>query len=195
MLPDFPKVKQPITDRVNFALRRLVNSHPMLQGIGREFHQEGRSWAAYGESAEDKRHSYEHYELPHGLPVDELIADGPQAIVSRIPDLARPMAESIVEGLMKRIQEAAADENVTAARSAGNPQTFDEYLDALRGFKIEFGEDGKPRMPTMLITDPSLEPRIRGWLADPECREKLKALVEEKKVEFDARESNRTLAD
>ncbi|WP_306142619.1 hypothetical protein [Roseibium sp. MMSF_3412] len=77
----------------------------------------------------------------------------------------------------------------------GNPLSFETILEALEKVQIDFDEDGKPSMPTMVIS-PSMRPKIEELMSDPkrpEFERKQKEIIEKKRLEWRDREANRTL--
>ena len=78
------------------------------------------------------------------------------------------------------------------------PLTFQQVLDTWEKMEIPFDKAGKPIMPSLLVdsaTQTELNEKLPQWLQDPEYMKQLTQLIEQKRKEFDERETRRRLVD
>jgi hypothetical protein len=194
MLPDFVKVRKPIAEAVTHTLRQLIRQRPLIGAIQQEYFFEGHAWGAFGEDVDDGRHGFREIQTPSAVPTKELIERGPEALLSRLPELAAAMADQIEKRMLDRIVEAASEGGGKAVVQADMPETFDAWLDNLKALEIDFDSEGAPILP-MMVGSGALLARLKSWESDPDNKTKLEAVLRAKREEFDAREGNRTLAD
>ena len=195
MLPDFPSLKAPVIEAFTKELRAAVNARPLLRALHREYHPEGRGFSAMGETDQAQVSRYRRVAMPATLHAEEIIKDGSEALLGKVNDLAAGMAEAIEKGIRERLDKAASEGSPGVHVLTQSPTTFDEYLEGLEKHEIPFDHEGRPHLPRLVHSDPSLEARMRQWFEDDTCRTKMNAFLHRKKAQFDARESDRKLAD
>jgi hypothetical protein len=116
-------------------------------------------------------------------------------LVERMRHGAQDMAAQISKGSFQSISDAV-DKVGNVVNGKGAPFSADLYLEALEKIQIDFGPDGKPRLPTVVVA-PSKGPQIPRVLEslekDPTLSAKFDRLIEKKREEWLVREASRKL--
>ena len=105
-------------------------------------------------------------------------------------DIAYDQEKMFIE-VMRKVTEKTG--NVVDGR--GQPFSYETILKGLETIQIDFDSDGKPRMPTMMVS-PTMNPRINELIEDPaegKFEKRLQEIIEMKRLEWREREANRTL--
>lgn len=120
-----------------------------------------------------------------------------EEIISIIDEKAEEMGAQMARHHLKIISEAA--EEVGNVVDASNKKLSpDLFLEAIGKMSISFDKDGKPNLPTMIISQKMGDEwrRVAAEAnADPEHNAKFKALMKQKKEEYDAEQASRKLVD
>lgn len=75
---------------------------------------------------------------------------------------------------------------------------FEDLLAVWERMELDFGSDGKPLWPTIVLQPAAhaeVVEKMKHWHEDPAFRKKWEELIERKRKEFDAREACRRLVD
>jgi hypothetical protein len=199
MLPDFPEIKGELHFLINQRFRQRVKEGDPVLSLGREqFQHEGMAhrYSTVQGTAHDV--DYAAAEVAISLTREE-IRDLPfPKILERVDRAAEEMC-----GQMARTIYATLDKTLTeqgrSISSEGKPFSFETFLKSLESLDIDFDpETGKPYMPSMIMapdTWESIRQRIPQWEADPDNQKKVDEIMERKRQEWHARESNRQLVD
>lgn len=92
----------------------------------------------------------------------------------------------------------AAEEVGNVVDASNKKLSPDLFLEAIGKMSISFDKDGKPNLPTMIISQKMGDEwrRVAAEAnADPEHNAKFKALMKQKKEEYDAEQASRKLVD
>lgn len=76
--------------------------------------------------------------------------------------------------------------------------TFDDILNTWSNMQIDFGPDGLPQWPQIVVSPEAhaeLAQKMPQWLKDAECRRKWAELTNQKRKDWDEREARRKLVD
>ena len=109
-----------------------------------------------------------------------------------------PVAEDIAydqEKMFFEVMRKVTEKTGNIVDGRGQPFSYETILEVLKTIQIDFDSDGKPRMPTMMIS-PEMMPRIKELSEDPAARKfekRRQEIVEMKRLEWREREANRTL--
>ena len=116
-------------------------------------------------------------------------------LVERMRHAAQDMAAQITKSSFQSISDAV-DKVGNVVDGKGAPFSAALFLEALEKIQIDFGPDGKPRFPTLVVA-PSKGPQIQRILEsleqDPQLSAQFHKLIEVKKEEWLAREASRKL--
>lgn len=111
------------------------------------------------------------------------------------------MAESIKEQQIRTLLSAVervAEKVGNVVQAGGRPFTFDTWLEALDRIHMEFDDSGNPQFPTFLLSPEMflhMREQISAWETNDDYARRLAELVARKRLEWNARESNRKLVD
>lgn len=118
--------------------------------------------------------------------------------IQEILEAFLPAAESMASGQMQMLFEMlneTTEKTGNKVDGAGRTLSFDLILEALEKVEIAFDHEGNPDMPTMMV-HPDMRARLEALNNDPkkkEFEEKQQKLIDRKRLEWRAREANRTL--
>lgn len=197
MLPDFPKLKDKCEDALTRLMRDLARKDGLIAMIpvGRDFEGDKMSSGQVDGNVRDSE--YTTIQSETSISKEEVIEKGFGAYIERAQNVAEDMKRQQTQMIFRQLKEATeATGNVVDNK--GGPLTQDTYLQAIETVWIEFADDGKPQMPS-LVTGPELYKKLEvlfpQWLADPAFNKRLEEILAKKKKEWDDREGNRKLVD
>jgi hypothetical protein len=196
MLPDYPKVKSHLSQRLNSFVQERIDFHlGPLRTVARIRLFEGSTRSMTRESGEvDPGRTFEaRAELALGK--DELPMITLQDVLAKLDRGAQEMARQMAENTYQTISDAVEKVgNVTDA--GGRRLTAEVILDALSSIHIEFRPDGTARMPEMHI-HPSLAEAAKLAIAELEgnadLRRQFQQIIEDRREVWRAREASRKL--
>jgi hypothetical protein len=197
MLPDYPKLKKDISERLNYFIRKRLNHYlGPLSEIGHIRHFEGsgsRIVRPSGEEEPTQMHEIRSKEME--FKAEEVPSMTLDKILKKFDEMAFSMAEQIAQNFYKTVTEAThkAGTTVDGKQSKMSAQII---LEVLSKMQIDFDTEGKARMPEIHI-HPNLEEATKRALEElnknPELKKDFEYLIVEKKEEWRAREASRKL--
>lgn len=107
-------------------------------------------------------------------------------------DLATSSIRTLAPGFFKGLAEIT-DAAGTSVDGRGQPFSFDMLNDVLEKLYIEFDEEGKPILPTLLM-HPMMAERIKNMRLTPEQERRQAEIIERKKAEYYAKKRTRRLS-
>lgn len=197
MLPDFPTLKDKCRDALTKLMRDLSRRDGLVALIprGRDFEGDKMSSGTVDGHVRDSE--YTTIQTETSIPREVLIEKGFLAHVEQAHKVASDMQRQEAQMIFKHLEEVT-ERTGNTVDNGGRPLTSDTYLELLDKVWIEFDDNGKPFMPT-LVTGPALNQKLRElmpkWAVDPAFNAKLEAILTRKKKEWDDRESHRKLVD
>ena len=108
-----------------------------------------------------------------------------------IEEMAETEAKSVYEQIIKSVNEVG---NIVSGD--GKPFSMDLFFETLEKISIDFDKAGNPEPLTPVVNSdlwPSVEKVLSQAKADPEDDKRYKEIIERKREEWRARESNRKL--
>jgi hypothetical protein len=198
MLPDFPKIKKKHVEAIDKYLGELVNQDPLFSGIRVEHHFEGSRMSyktVNGEPNETKYHQVASSEFQ--VKREDIIAKGAMAYVENLRAAAEEMKRQKAGYLFEKMKEVT-DRTGNVVNGKGQPFSFELFAELVNKIWIDFDEDGKPIMPTMVVP-PELGEKLRvilpEWEKKPEYKKTIDEIIDRKRKEWNDRESHRKLVD
>jgi hypothetical protein len=196
MLPDCPTLKREVSQRLTALFRQMVNQYLGVVGEApRSVIHEGRRTAMIRESGEvDETPLFQAtagWEIK-AAEVPTMTVDG---LLERMRNAAKDMAAQISKGSFQSISDAV-DKIGNVVDGKGAPFSADLFLNAIEKIQIDFGPDGKPRLPTLVVgpsQGPDIQRALESFEKDPEQLAKFDKLIEKKREEWLAREASRKL--
>ena len=191
MFPDFLKVKERLKKMHAYEMKQAHLSHMgPLADVPKSIIFEGNKTAVmYADGSVNKSNLKE---VQSKLTVDsaEFEKMNHEMVLNKINHIAEDMAGKMKKSFYEQIEKSASEVgNVVDA--GGEPFSIDLLLKMLEKMDIDFDEAGNPTF--MMVAGPKLQSSINKALADPKNSRRYHALMERKKEEWRARESNRKL--
>jgi hypothetical protein len=197
MLPDFPKIKKKHVEAINKYLKELINQDPLFSGIRVEHHFEGSRMSYKTVDGEPNETEYEAASSEFQIKKEDVIAKGAMAYVENLRDAAEEMKRQKAGYLFEKMKEVT-DKTGNVVNGKGQPFSFELFVEMIKKIWIDFDEDGKPIMPTVVVS-PELGEKLRvilpEWEKKPEYKKIINYIIEEKRKEWNDRESHRKLVD
>jgi hypothetical protein len=197
MLPDFPKLKAALARRFADVIEAYVQQDPLLSQIRRVPVFEGNELVVQYPDGAERATGFERMLHAVQLNKEELIEKGIAAYGEKLRDMAEDFLRQRKELLFRRTGEVCDDAG-TAIDAQGRPFGPGLFLEMLERVEIDFGEDGQPRLPTIVVS-PEVGAYIRShvaeWEADKEFQARRAQIIEEKRKCWIDRESHRQLVD
>ena len=197
MLPDFPTIKSEIAYFVNQVLRAMARDEPLLSQIKQEHHLEGDKWLSYTVDGEADASKYLEGTGEFTITRQDIISKGPAAFIESVRSAAEQLKEQQAKMVFKKLDEITSKTG-NVVKGTGAPFTPEDMFRALEKVHIDFDEEGKPHMPTMVVS-PQLGAYIKvklpEWKANDTYNKKFDDILRKKKAEWHAREDRRKLVD
>ncbi len=191
MLPEFPKARRKTHEMWSEALFAAFHGiDPFIAQIPVRVQKEGNLAFIGGGDMEYKKCSATS-SFPvrdaEGMSLDEFLGTA----INLGSELGGQQAKRILEAMSKPSPRAMP-------LQWDGPLTFQQILDTWEKMEIDFGDDGLPKWPTVVLNKKAhteFKEKLPGWLEDSKCKQKWAELVERKRKEFDEREARRRLVD
>jgi len=197
MLPDFPKIKKKHVEAINKYLKDLIHQDPLFSGIRVEHHFEGSRMSYKTVDGEPNETEYQAASSEFQVKREDVIAKGAMAYVENLRDAAEEMKRQKAGYLFEKMKEVT-DRTGNVVNGKGHPFSFELFVESIKKIWIDFDEDGKPIMPTMVVS-PELGEKLRvilpEWVKNPEYKKTIDDIIDKKRKEWNDRESHRKLVD
>ena len=197
MLPDFPKLKSDISARLLDFLRLRFRYHlGPLSEIQRYtvFEGAGKSRLVRS-SGEIEESDMKSISAEFSIKDDEVPTMTLESLLERLDEVAKVMAQQMAQHTYQKVSEAVKKVgNVVDARE--RKLSAELILEGLSKIHIDFGPDGKPKMPSFHI-HPDLtkaaQLAIEQFEQNPDLQKQYAEIMQDKKEKWRARESSRKL--
>jgi hypothetical protein len=197
MLPDFPILKHEIENAISkYVERRARQLATGLSEIPERRHFEGGGRNAItrpGEPAEETKMVEIGGEIT--LSRDDLRTMPFPQYVKQFESLADQLAEGKSKMFFAMVEQSV-EKVGNKIDAKGRPFSFDVYHEMMEKMSIEFGPDGKPELPTMIVS-PEMAEKIAKVAEEEkdnvEIEIRNQKLIEKKREEWRAREASRIL--
>lgn len=199
-LPKYKEVKGIVEKAISTRFKAVMkNQLTPFNGSPNIIQHEGKKLVHNTLDNQDSRRDidYQKAVVEYKIELDKIADLTLEEIISIIDEKAEDMGAQIARHHLKIISEAAEDAgNVVDASS--KKLSPDLFLEAIGKMSISFDKDGKPNLPTMIISQKMADEWRRVTAeadADPEHNAKFEALMKQKKEEYDAEQASRKLVD
>ena len=197
MLPDFPKIKRKLEEEINLYLKQLIRQDSLFSQIREEHHFEGNRMSTKYEDGIIDSPGYEKISSEFRVKREDIITKGPGAFVENIQKMAESMKDKKAKLFFERIKEIT-EATGQVVNGKGQPITFEKIMELFEKMLIDFDDQGNPNFPTLVLS-PKMEAEVKAkwkeWQENPEYKIRFKELIEQKRKEWNDRESNRKLVD
>jgi hypothetical protein len=129
-----------------------------------------------------------HQELATMTPEDAMVI-----LDEKAKDMGGQMAKHQFQVLSDTIKETG-----NSVDAKGQKLTPELILETMRKISIDFDKDGKPKLPTIVISDKmsdAWKKVIKEAEADPHHKEEFDKIIEQKRKEYNAEQASRKLVD
>lgn len=195
MLPDFPRIKKKHGEAINKYLRNLMRQDILFSDIREEQQFEGNRMEIKTETGEIDRTEYKQLSTSYNIKREDVITKGPAAFIENIHTMAEEVQKQKAKLFFDKMHEITKKTgNIIDGK--GQPFTHEMFLDTLRKIWIEFDDEGKPMMPTMIVSPElgsKIKERLPEWEANSEYKKQFEEVMEQKRKEWNDRESHRKL--
>lgn len=196
MLPDYPKLKRQFRKRLDRFVKQKVTEraplvrriHAYLQVEGEEIRFEDHQGNIRSSRPKEVKAAFS---IPTNLPPLDTIQQVFQSLEGVAEDMARQSETMVFEKLDESTRETG---NVLDAK--GRPFEPEMLLEMLDSIWIDFDENGKPEMPTVVLHPDlfnSIKDRFKELDSDQDFLRKRAQIMARKKEEWRDRESHRKL--
>jgi hypothetical protein len=196
MLPDFPKAKQKVLNRVmnRFRSRTKSQTGPFNEAPAKKIF-EGHRWRIERPDGTFEDNELEEQAVDMKITPEEIEKISPEQILEKFDDAADEMARQLsgkfINDLKRITQETG---NVVNGKS--QPFSMEKFFEILEKIEIEFRPDGEPELPT-IVAGPRQVQRIRKVFAQAEkdrrYKDRYHEIIEKKRQIWRARENTRKL--
>ena len=196
MFPDFLKTKENLQKMLDYEMQkaRLFYMGP-LAAVSESMIHEGNKTVVMREDGSIDEENLESIAVKLEVKFDEVEKMNHEMVLDKIgraaQEMASGMAKLFYEGLTK-----SADEVGNVISADGKPFSIDLFFEMLEKIHVDFDEEGNP-IQLMCPVNPKLLPSIAKTIsqakADPANDRRYQAIIERKREEWRARESNRKL--
>lgn len=197
MLPDFPRIKERHAEAINQYLRKLTRQDPLFSGIREERQFEGNRMAIKTEDGEVDQTPYKEVSSSYSIKKEDVIAKGPKAFIENIHEMVEEVKKQKAQLFFEKMEEITKKTgNIVDGK--GQPFTHEMFIETLKKIWIEFDEQGKPMLPTIVVSPElglKIKEKIPKWEANPEYKKQFEEVIEAKRKEWNDRESHRKLVD
>lgn len=197
MLPDFPKIKRKWSAMFVRSVREQVNHASFVSQIRKVRHFEGDGMKVTDATGETEESNYELFSGALEVNHQDLIERGPIALNEGLEKVAKELSSQQSKMVLEHVNQITAKTgNIVDA--GGRPINPDLLLQMLERIEIDFGEDGQPRLPTLVVSPENYEKlreKMLEWEKDEHYKRKFDELIERKRQEWHDRESHRKLVD
>lgn len=199
-LPKYKEVKGIVEKTISTRFQAVMkNQSTPFNGSPNIIQHEGKKLVHNTLDDQNSRRDidYQKAVVEYKIEFDKIANLALEEIISIIDEKAEEMGAQMARHHLKIISEAA--EEVGNVVDASNKKLSpDLFLEAIGKMSISFDKDGKPNLPTMIISQKMGDEwrRVAAEAnADPEHNAKFKALMKQKKEEYDAEQASRKLVD
>lgn len=195
MLEAAPKLEQELDELLNDYVESAVSMFsPVISEIDRHRVFEGHRNLMLRDTGEVDETDIRKVSGEAELKVETILYGTIQEILETFLPAAESMASGQMQMLIETLNETT-EKTGNKVEGHGQPLSFDLILETLEKIEIAFDREGNPEMPTMMV-HPDMRARIEALGNDPkknEFEKQQQQLIDRKRLEWRAREANRTL--
>lgn len=196
MLPDFPNIKHRLENIRYKYILQLTRQDPLFSQIKQEEAHEGRHIQVIEAGKTNPSVLKDKY-VRCEIDKNDIVLSGMKAFLDGMYKQAEEMTKfkhELLHDFMDEITKSTGNR----VDAKGKEFTFDLFIETIEKIDMDFDDNGKPYMPTLVIS-PDMAIKVKQELAnienDPLQKERFDKLINKKKEEWHVRESNRKLVD
>ena len=192
MLPDFLKTKEKLRRKLNYTLKQAILSHiGPIDDIPESISFEGNKTVTIYEDGSVSKTDPKDIDVKLEAKSADVETMTHEMVLEIIDRLAKKIAGEQKKLFYEEIGRSA-DEVGNVISGDGNSLAIDMLYQMLEKIPRDFDEKGNPTELRVAVS-PNLFPSIANIISQAEADPRFHALIEQKKEEWRARESNRKL--
>jgi hypothetical protein len=199
-LPKYPELKSSLEKMVlNYFETKAREELGPFRDVRRFTQHEGRKLIhnTQDDTGKRKETAFKEAKVEYAFKYEDVINMKPEDVLELITVKAKEFG-----GQQLRINYQVLDETTKEAGNVvdagGKPLTIDLFLDTISKISIDFDKFGNPQMPTMVIPE-SQSDKYRKLIEEAEndetAKQRMEAILAQKKKEYDAEQASRKLVD
>jgi hypothetical protein len=198
MLPDYPLLKNKLSEKFEGIVKANIEKEPLLGRIRKQIIHEGDSLAITSLDGYSSQTNYPEFESAFNISYDDIIKKGPEAYFEKALDVSKDMANKLTGNVLKTLDKVIERTGNVVNVKKGEGITPNSILDALEKIEIDFDENGNPIMPEIHVSPEDFK-KLNSLKIDQktgmELEKRRKEILDKKKREWTGRESSRKLVD
>lgn len=148
-------------------------------------------------SSKQKTMNYQKVEVNYVIKYEEIPDMKPEDVLAMIDEKAKGVGSQMAKYHYQVINDAAKEVG-NVVNSRDKKLSLDLFFETIGKISISFDKDGNPHMPT-LVTSSKMADQWKALIKEadnnPEVKARMKALLSEKRKEYDAEQASRKLVD
>lgn len=197
MLFDFPKFKKEISEEVLIAsLEKSRTSDPLLSQIKYFVQHEGDDGNYQTVEGKTKSMDYQKLEKTQEITVDDVINKPFDEVIKKYEIMGEEIGAAMAQYSFRKISEAV--DSVGNSVKSNGPITPEIFLEMIRKIDIDFDENGQAKLPSFYI-HPNMADSVKKMIeeaeADPSHKQRFDQVIEQKRKEWNDRETARKLVE
>ena len=192
MLPDFLKTKEKLKIMINFERKK---SEILYRGAFADFpvsiQHEGDKLIYISENGSEKEVIMENATVSIEIKLEEIEDMTHEMVLDKINSMAKEMSEKVVKLLYDTMSEAA-EKGGNIISADGKSFSIDLLLNEIEKMSLSFNEEGQPSGMTFVTQSDPTTSIEEIWL-QIKSHPRFPSIMEQKRKEWNARESNRKL--
>lgn len=201
MLPDFPRSRKELSEKLLLYVRMGVQRRSVFAELGRQYVQHEGTAFSFEQIMDEKRRQvrqgYEQFRSPVRFTLEEIPDLAGDRLFQKLDELAEDMARQTSELGFRRLDESSQLAG-TATDADGSPLTKDLFLQAEDKADWDFDPKTGKREGIYIAHPDTAEAMHNAWIAwekDKEFMKRVEEMRARKYEEWRDRESNRKLVD
>lgn len=196
MLPDYPKTKEKVSQALMDRFQEEQNKALGIISTRNKIRVfEGRKMIVIREDGTKNKIEFKQIEVGMDMDLRKVENYTLQDILQIFVQAAHEMAKQKSQMFMQTMDKSSEEANTTVD-AKGKPLTPELLFETLGKMWIDFDENEKPYLPTIIVGTKLFEDFQKLFVqleSNPEYKKKFDKLIEEKRMQWRERESNRKL--
>ncbi|OEC84389.1 MULTISPECIES: hypothetical protein [Methanobacterium] len=201
MLPDFPSVKTKIENATTLVVSEKTYGSPLLSKVNKKRCFEGSGISFIDNCGDYVEREIEETSTNFSLKLEEILDKGLSVYLEKSLNAVSELQQKMTKKVLEEVDIATAKAGTQINTS--KKLITEIYLDGLEKIQIDFDEKGNPFLPSLAMHPNDVlkhDKRLQKYLKENprhmgEYEKKLEEIIENKRKDWNDRESNRKLVD
>jgi hypothetical protein len=194
MIADFVDIKDSLDKFANTYYRGAVYQNaPFIANISRHIQHEGKIIKYQTQNGQDHILTLREISAQTNIKDKDVKTLSLIDVLKKFGEMAKEMAQKMEIPVFKMMEDMAEAGGNVVSNADFTPDTV---LKALEKLDIDFNEQGKPIMPSMVISPElfkSIQGKLPGWEADLSIQKQFNAIIKKKYEDWVRRKNDRKL--